>query len=872
MTPRERILGQRAGAATQAPQSAPAKPQSAATVAGAQKARAPAQKQEPRIVTPHAKPDRPAMPPVRLLQVGPRDKVPESVAHVAKTARQANGQAKAAWLGWLRRRRFEPEPPPADEPSSALKRLDKVMGAAKRSPAIDPMPAPQTEPKPEPKLEQESTLSPPPKAELSPAPKAEAKPEPKLKPEPEPKLEQTPAPTPAPKAELSPAPKAEAKPEPKPEPEPEPKLEQKPAPTPASKAEPAHAPKAEAKPEPKSEPKPEAKLEQKSEPAPEPKPKRATEPKPDTASAPRHKIAAASAEPRGQPEPLRGPNPISGLKRELAGGFLAATVITLFVNVSMLFVPLYDMILYDRVLQSRNMDTIATLTIGCMVGMALYGIVEFFRSSIFVVLADRMARRLNIPTLQAALGKSLAGGASASQQAMRDLNELRMFMSGIAAVVPLDALWTPALVAVLFLLHPAYGIYGLICAAVLLGLSALTDRSTRKDLIQANAAAAASVNDLSAALRNTELLAGLGMLPDVARRWMHRQSDVLNVLGRATWRNKLLGAIAKSARLGMQAGVMVIGVVLVMRYEASPGSMMGANLLVAKLLLPFEQLIGAWRQWTSAIAAWNRVRELLDGRVDAGRAAPAAVTGQLSVDRLCFTAGEGGRKILDDVSFTIEPGEAVGVVGPSGSGKSTLARLIVGVLRPTSGAVCLGNVSTLEWDREAFGQKVGYLPQSISMLDGNIVDNIARMRDADPAAAVEAAERAGVHELIGRLPDGYMTRIGSSEYNLSGGQTQRVALARALYGRPRLLILDEPNANLDHDGEQALLRAIEEAKRDGAAILLITHRPAALAAMDRVVVLKTGRIERIVRPERSVVVRPADAPASAPTAGQLVTA
>jgi ATP-binding cassette subfamily C protein len=534
---------------------------------------------------------------------------------------------------------------------------------------------------------------------------------------------------------------------------------------------------------------------------------------------------------------------IRSLRRELATAFVVAGLITLFVNLGLLFVPLYDMILYDRILQSKNMDTLTILTIGCVAGMTLYGILEFCRSSVFSVMADRLATRLNLPALQAAISKSLGGGASVGAQSMRDINELRLFAAGPASAIPLDVLWTAALVAVLFLLHPAYGIYGLLCAGILFALSLLTDVWTREDLLQANAATARSLNELSAALRKTELLEGMGMLPDVARRWHHDQGAVLDLLGLASRRNKACAAVAKVARLAMQAGIIALGVILVLRNEASPGSMMGSNLLIAKLLLPFEQLVSGWRQWTAALAAWRRVRDLLiEARQPQVRSAPEHCDGRLVVDRLSFTPPGGERPIFRDLSLVVEPGEAVGIIGPSGTGKSSLARLAAGIFPPSTGTVLFDGVPTAEWERVEFSRRVGYLPQSVSLLDGTILDNIRRMQDGDPALAVEAAIRAGVHELIGRLPEGYSTWIGGASYALSGGQQQRVALARALYGQPKLLILDEPNSNLDHIGEQALVGAIAQAKREGAAILLITHRPAVLAAVDRILTLKDGSI------------------------------
>jgi ATP-binding cassette subfamily C protein len=560
-------------------------------------------------------------------------------------------------------------------------------------------------------------------------------------------------------------------------------------------------------------------------------------------SAPRAKYPAATAS--AQTSDL-----LLGLRRELIRAFAFAGLVTLFVNLGLLFVPIYDMILYDRVLQSKNMDTVTMLTIGVTVAMVVYGALEFCRSAIFVVMADRVARRLNLPAIEAAMRKSLEGSSSAAAQAMRDLNELRLFMSSAAASVPLDLIWTPALLLVLFLLHPAYGVYGLLCAGFLFLLSLVTDLSTREGLLRSNSATAKSLNDLSAALRKTELLDGLGMLPAIARRWSQGQQRMLDDQQRASRRNKALATAAKAARLAMQGGIIALGTVLVLRYEASPGSMMGSNLLVAKLLLPFEQLVSGWRQWTSALAAWSRVRELVGNTArGSGHTVPNRFEGRLELDRVSFLPPGMERRVLEDVSFKIAPGEAIGIVGPSGSGKSTLARLMIGMFAPTTGEIMLDGVSTREWDRAALGSHAGYLPQSISLLDGTILENIARMQDGDPSLVIAAATQAGVHDVIGRLPEGYSTWIGGTGHALSGGQQQRVALARALFGSPKLLVLDEPNSNLDHIGEQSLVDTIDAAKRSGTSVVLITHRPSILAAVDRIVMIKQGRVTAILRTE-----------------------
>jgi ATP-binding cassette subfamily C protein len=535
-------------------------------------------------------------------------------------------------------------------------------------------------------------------------------------------------------------------------------------------------------------------------------------------------------------------------RAEFLRAFLVAGAVTLFVDLGMLFVPLYDMQLFDRVLQSRNMDTLTMLSVGCVAGMAIYGVLEFCRSCVFLVMGDRLARRLNIPALKAAVARSLGGDPSAAAQALRDLNDLRLFVTGGSVAIPLDLMWVPALLTVLFLLHPAFGIYAACGATVLFALSLLNDLTTKQPMAEATAATARGLNELSAALRNVELLDGIGMLPAVARRWQRTQNRNLDEQSRAARRARGFTSAARTVRVAMQGGLIAIAVVLILQHEASPGAMMGATLLTARMLLPFEQLVSGWRAWVLARTAWGRVKTLLAEAPErpAGSApGESAGPGRLVVEDVRFVPEGSGRAVLHGVSFAVEPGEALAIVGPSGAGKSTLVRLMVGVFPPTGGRVLLGGEEVYRWDREAFGRCVGYLPQNVALLDGTIFDNIARMRhDADPAEVVAAARKADVHEMIGRLPQGYSTWIGGAGFALSGGQRQRVALARALFGAPRLLVLDEPNANLDHAGEQALIRTIEAAKRDGAGVVLVAHRPAILAAADRILVLRDGRVER----------------------------
>jgi ATP-binding cassette subfamily C protein len=543
----------------------------------------------------------------------------------------------------------------------------------------------------------------------------------------------------------------------------------------------------------------------------------------------------------------RGSPLMAALGRDLVGVGLLSVALTGVVSVSAMFVPIYDMLLFDRVLATGGMETLVVLSLVCVAGIAIGGFIDWIRSSAFLVFGERFSRRLSIPALAAALKASLGGDKAVAVQAMRDLGELRSFAIGSAPAVPLDLLWTPLLLALLFLMHPLYGLYAVLCAAALLLLGVVNDAATRAPLMHASDVAAFASSDVSTALRQQEAIDGLGMLPALARRWQRQQAGALGILGDATRRVRAFAAAGRVGRVGMQAGLMAMGALLVLRHEASPGSMMAANLILAQVLNPFDRAVSGWRQWAFAIAAWRRLHGLLERHHHDAAALPAASakgTSGLVVDRVTFEAPGRSRPPLADVSFELLPGEALGVVGPSAAGKSTLARLLVGLAQPQAGAIWLDGIPLPAWDAEELGALIGYVPQDVQLLDGTLSDNIARMQEAPAGDVIAAAKKADVHEMIGRLPHGYATRLDGAGYALSGGQKQRIALARALYGSPRLLVLDEPNSGLDHVGEQSLARAIVSAKAEGAIVIVVAHRPAVLRVADKILALRDGRVEQ----------------------------
>ncbi|MBO1904279.1 type I secretion system permease/ATPase [Microvirga sp. 3-52] len=552
-------------------------------------------------------------------------------------------------------------------------------------------------------------------------------------------------------------------------------------------------------------------------------------------------------------------------RKAFAAGVVYAAALSAVINVLQLTVPLFMLQVHDRVVNSQSTDTLIMLIIVSAIGLTIYCILDYVRALTYQVMASKLIRRLNLPVLEAAISASATKGISKSGQVIRDLNDIRSFIVGSAISVPLEAFWAPIFLAVLFALHWLYGLVALISAIIIISLSLFSDFLTRRAMKRANESSMQNIGEISGTLRHAEAIEAMGMLPALSERWRQSQLHTQDLLDVMTRRSRAMSSVTRTCRYAMQIAVLSIGAILVIRQEASPGSMVASSIIMGRMLLPFDSMVDGWRQWVLAISAWKNVSDIIENQAPKRETKPTPRTqGDLTVDRLVYAPPGSDVPVLKGLSFTLSPGEVLGIVGPSAAGKSTLARALIGVIKPTSGGIYLDGNNVYLWERSSFGDMVGYLPQSVSLLDGTIRDNIARMRDSDPRLVLEAARLADVHELIGRLPLGYDTPLGDGGHALSGGQRQRIGLARAVYGKPRLIVLDEPNSNLDTDGERALMRTIETLRADGAMIILIAHRPSIMQAADKLMVLQEGRISQF-GPRTSVVsaITPGEKPIAA---------
>ena len=545
------------------------------------------------------------------------------------------------------------------------------------------------------------------------------------------------------------------------------------------------------------------------------------------------------------------------------GAFFMTGVFSFFINLLMLTAPLYMLQIYDRVLASRSEPTLIVLTILAGGLLLVMGGLDLIRSRVLVRVGVKMDGLLNARVFSAVFAQALRGARGQRAQALRDLDSLRQFLTGPGPFAFFDAPWAPLYLAVVFLFHPVLGFIALAGAVVLFTMALVNELVTRRPLQLANAQSIAANGFAEASLRNAEVLEALGMLPAIRQRWTAQHNQGLALQATASDRAATLTSWSKALRISLQVAILGAGAALAIQQIITPGVMIAASILMGRALAPVEQAIGQWRHFVGARQSYRRLNELLQAVPEAAeRLTLPKPEGRLSVEGLVAAPPGRQKAVLKGVSFALEPGEALGVIGPSASGKSTLARNLVGVWAPQSGAVRLDGAEVQGWDAEELGPYLGYLPQDVELFAGNVAENISRFSaEATPEAVVAAARGAGVHEMILQLDQGYDSEIGEQGSVLSGGQRQRVGLARALYGEPALVVLDEPNANLDAAGDEALTQAILGLKARGAAVVVMAHRPSAIAAVDKLLMLREGRVEA-VGPKEEVLAKVTKAAAS----------
>ncbi|MGF6154754.1 type I secretion system permease/ATPase [Pseudomonas fluorescens] len=517
---------------------------------------------------------------------------------------------------------------------------------------------------------------------------------------------------------------------------------------------------------------------------------------------------------------------------------------TALINVLMLVPSIYMLQVYDRVLSSQNETTLVMLSLMVVGFFAFIGLLETVRSFIVIRIGSQLERHFNLRVYQAAFERNLFKGEGNAGQSLGDLTHIRQFVTGPALFAFFDAPWFPVYLFVIYLFNVWLGVFATVGAVLLIGLAFLNEAITKKPLGEAGGYSQRSTQLATSHLHNAETIQAMGMLGALRKRWFQVHSRFLGLQNQASDTGAVISSLSKTLRLCLQSLVLGLGALLVIKGEMTAGMMIAGSILMGRVLSPIDQLIAVWKQWSGAKLAYRRLDALLQEFPPNEDAMELpAPKGQVTFEQV--SAGPPGKRAatLHMVNFNLGAGEVLGVLGASGSGKSTLARVLVGVWPTLAGTVRLDGADIHRWNRDDLGPYIGYLPQDIELFSGSVAENIARFRQADPQKVVEAAQQAGVHEMILRLPQGYDTVLGEDGSGLSGGQKQRVALARALYGKPSLVVLDEPNSNLDTVGEAALASAIAQMKAQGTSVILVTHRSSALAQADKLLVLNEGRLQ-----------------------------
>ncbi|NML61183.1 type I secretion system permease/ATPase [Massilia sp. RP-1-19] len=541
---------------------------------------------------------------------------------------------------------------------------------------------------------------------------------------------------------------------------------------------------------------------------------------------------------------LKPKNEIEQVLATFKGTFITIGVFSAITNLLMLVPSLYMLQVYDRVLASRNEVTLLMLTVLMLGAFMLMGALELIRSFVLIRVGAKFDMQLNKRVYTAAFEQNLKKAGGNAGQALQDLTNLRQFLTGNALFAFFDAPWFPIYLIVIFFFEPSLGFFALGGTVILVALAYINERVSRKPLAEANTMAITATNLATNNLRNAEVIESMGMLPNLLGRWFKAHGRFLHLQAEASEKAGIVGALTKFVQVSLQSLVLGYGALLAIEGKISPGMMIAASILVGRALAPVQLVIGVWKSFSTTRSAYERLSTLLEANParEAGMPLPKPM-GALSVEGV--TAAPPGSKVpvVKNLTFAIAPGDVLGVIGPSGSGKSTLARLLVGVWPAFMGKVRLDGADIYHWNKGELGPNIGYLPQDIELFGGTISENIARFGEIDPEKVVLAAKRAGVHELILQFPEGYDTILGDSGAGLSGGQKQRLGLARAMYGDPSVIVLDEPNSNLDDVGENALVQAVGDLKSRGKTIVLITHRTSIIGVTNKLLLLRDGNAQ-----------------------------
>lgn len=552
-------------------------------------------------------------------------------------------------------------------------------------------------------------------------------------------------------------------------------------------------------------------------------------------------------------------NPFNSALKTYRTILVATITFSVAINLLMFVSPIYMLQVYDRVLHSRSETTLIMITLIALALLGIYAILEWVRSRVLVragmrfdeMIAKALFNRVVTTTIRQPNGKS--------EFVLADVDRLREFLTGAGLIALCDVPWVPVFLFVCFMFHPLVGYVALGGAFVSLVLALANEFMTKKTLNEASGLGQSAQHFANTTLQNVEAIRALGMETSLRSRWHDMHRGMLEKQALASDRAGAIQSLSKFVRMGLQTAILGVGAYLVLEGEISPGSMIACSILMGRALQPVDQVVGQWKQFVGARQAYARLSQIFRAvPEEEDKTALPKPTGHLSVEALAVVPPGGRTALLQGVTFQAIPGEAVALVGPSGAGKSSLMRALVGIWPPASGSIRLDGAELQHWDPDTLGKHMGYLPQTVELFNGTVAENISRFAvGAKDEDVLNAAKQARVHQMIQSLPDGYNTQIGVGGRSLSGGQRQRIGFARALYGNPSLIILDEPNANLDSDGEEALFQTINELKAQGKTILFVSHKMSLVSLAEKALILADGRMRSFGPTQDVLKIKPA---------------
>lgn len=539
--------------------------------------------------------------------------------------------------------------------------------------------------------------------------------------------------------------------------------------------------------------------------------------------------------------------------KKVRSSFITIAIYSFFLNILMLASPIYMLAVYDIVMPAKSVDTLFVVTLVILIFFIGIAVLEYVRSRIMIHISNKLDSCLNKRVFNAAFDLAAKYPGKANSEPLRDFNTIKTFLTGPAAFAFFDAPWFPIYIAIMFAFDSVYGFYGIGATIIIITLTILNEKATKKGLEHSNAMYQKSINHFNNAVRNIEVVEAMGMRRPLFKQWMEKHFEFLKTHTEASNIASIYTNASKTFRMLSSSLMYGVGALLAINGSISPGMIIAGAVLLGRALAPISQLVSTWKSFSAARISYKKLNDLLNEFEEPKeKISLPAPKGKVTMENVVVIPPLAEKPVLKGISLNIEAGESIAIIGPSAAGKSTIAKAAVGVWKPVSGHVRIDGADISQYNRDELGEYIGYLPQDIELFEGTIAQNIARFREDDPSKIIEAAKLSGTHDLILKLPHGYETKVGPGGSSLSGGQKQRIGLARAVYGIPKIVVLDEPNSNLDDAGEYALMMALRILKQKGSTVIFITHKRNLLALADKIAVVQDGTI-KLLGPKDQVI-------------------